>query len=144
MDAINVAAVFQEARDADLRFHTRSQVQVDYFIIPYIPTFIRLSHLYQEFYFHCIAIIIDRGWIEGVVGLYQHVGEGTWGEHHLMILGFFYLSICHLFSDVLCFFFKWLEHDSCCVCFFVYYLFSFSLVRFTRSYWSIEIVVSVM
>ena len=40
--------------------------------------------------------------------------------------------------------FKRLEHDSCCVCFFVFYFFSLSLVSLTRSYWCIEIDVSVM
>ena len=41
-------------------------------------------------------------------------------------------------------FFKWIEHDSCCVCFFVYYLFSLSQVPLSRCYWGMEIVVSVM
>ena len=49
--------------------------------------------------------------------------------------------LCTLMS---CLFFKSVEHDSCCVCFFVHYLFSLSPVPLTRSYWSIEIVVSVM
>ena len=53
---------------------------------------------------------------------------------------FFYLCFCLLFSLVLCLFFKWLECDSCCVCCFVYYLISLSLVALTRSYWGIEIV----
>ena len=37
--------------------------------------------------------------------------------------------------------FDGVEHDSCCVCFFVYYLSCLSLVPLTRSYWGIEIVV---
>ena len=41
-------------------------------------------------------------------------------------------------------FFKWVEHDSCYVCFFVHYLFSLSPVPYIRSYRDIEIVVSVM
>ena len=46
-------------------------------------------------------------------------------------------SICTfvLWSLMLCFFFRWVEHDTCCVCFYVYYLFSFSPVPLTRSYW---------
>ena len=56
MESINVAGVLQEAWDADSRAHTRSQVYVEYFIIPYTSTFIRLSHLYQEFCVHCIVI----------------------------------------------------------------------------------------
>ena len=71
MESINVAAVVQEAGDADSRTHTRSQVQVDYFIIPYSSTFIRLSHLFQECSVHCIVITNDRGWDRlGVTELY--------------------------------------------------------------------------
>ena len=40
--------------------------------------------------------------------------------------------------------FMWAEHDSCCVCLFVYYFFSYSPVSLSRSYWEIEIVVSVI
>ena len=58
-----------------------------------------------------------------MVDLYQGVGWGTGGGYY---------------------FFSSVEHDSCCVCFFVYYLFSLSLVPLTRSYWGIEIVVPVM
>ena len=61
MESINVAAVLQEAGDADSRAHTWSQVQVEYIIIPYTSTFIRLPHLYQEFYVHCIVITNDGG-----------------------------------------------------------------------------------
>ena len=39
---------------------------------------------------------------------------------------FFHLCFCPLFSHVFCPFFKWLDHDSCCVCFFVFYLLSVS------------------
>ena len=51
------------AGDADSRARTRSQVQVDYFIIPYTSTFIRLSYLYQECHAHCIVITNDGGWL---------------------------------------------------------------------------------
>ena len=61
MESINVAGVLQEAGDADSRARTRSQVQVEYFIIPYTSTFIRLSYLYQEFCVHCIVIMNDGG-----------------------------------------------------------------------------------
>ena len=57
MELINVANVLQEAGDADSKAHTRSQVEVEYFIIPYTSTFIRLSHLCQEFYVHSFIII---------------------------------------------------------------------------------------
>ena len=59
-----MAGVLQEAGDADLRARTRSQVEVEYFIIPYIPytsTFFRLSHLHQEFCVHYIVIMNDGG-----------------------------------------------------------------------------------
>ena len=62
MESVNVAGVLQEAGDTDSRARTRSQVQVEYFIIPYTSTFIRLSHLYQEFCVHCIVIMNDGGW----------------------------------------------------------------------------------
>ena len=56
-----MAGVLQEAGDADSRARTRSQVSVEYFIIPYTSTFIRLSHLYQEFCVQCIIILNDGG-----------------------------------------------------------------------------------
>ena len=56
-----MAGVLQETGDADSRARTRSQVKVDYFIIPYTSTFIRLSHLYQECHAHCIVIPNDGG-----------------------------------------------------------------------------------
>ena len=61
MESLNVAGVFQEAGDADSRAHTRSQVSVEYIIIPYTSTFIRLPHLYKEFYVHCIVITNGGG-----------------------------------------------------------------------------------
>ena len=66
--------------------------------------------------------IYIRVWVEG-----QEVG---------IILYFFFFSCafvfcCLTFSVPL---FRWLEHDGCCVCFFVISLFSFSLVPLTRSY----------
>ena len=59
MESINVFGVLQEAGDANWGAHTRCQVYVEYFIILYTSTFIRLPHLCQEFYIHCIAIIND-------------------------------------------------------------------------------------
>ena len=61
MESMDVAGVLQEAGDADSRAPTRSQVLVEYIIIPYTSTFIRLPHLYQEFYVHCIVITNDGG-----------------------------------------------------------------------------------
>ena len=72
-----------------------------------------------------------------------------WGDRGWVLslsLFFVFVFICAFvfWSLMSCLFFKCVEHDSCCVCFFVYYLFSLSLVLLTRSYWGIEIVVSVM
>ena len=71
-----MAGVLQEAGDAESRARTRSQVYVEYFTIPYTSTFIRLSHLYQEFYVHFIIIINERGDRREVVHLDQGVGGG--------------------------------------------------------------------
>ena len=82
------------------------------------------------------------GWDRwGVVDSYQGVGGGTGGGYYLIV---FFICAFVFWSLMSCLFFKWVEHDSCCVCFFVYYLFSLSLVPLTRSYWGIEIVVPVM
>ena len=77
-----------------------------------------------------------------MVDLYQGVGGGTEGGYYLIVC-FFYLFLLFVLSCPVSFF-KSVEHDSCCVCFFVYYLFSLSPVPLTRSYWGIEIVLSVM
>ena len=42
-----------------------------------------------------------------------------------------FVFCCLTFSVPL---FRWLEHDGCCVCFFVFSLFSLSLVSLTRSH----------
>ena len=56
----------------------------------------------------------------------------------------FFLCFCLLFSYVRSPLFLWLEHRSFCVCFSVFILLSWSLVPSTRSYLSIEIIVSVV
>ena len=55
-----MAGVLQEAGDGDSRAPTKSQVLVDYFIIPYTSTFVRLSRLYQESHAHFIVITNDE------------------------------------------------------------------------------------
>ena len=60
---------------------------------------------------------------------------------------FFFISLVLLLFVLPCplsFCLKRLEHDSCCVYFFVFYSIFFSLVPLTRSYWSMEFVVSVL
>ena len=56
-----MTGVLQETGDADSRACIRSQVYVDYLIILYNSTFIRLSHLYQECHVHCIVVANDGG-----------------------------------------------------------------------------------
>ena len=75
-----------------------------------------------------------------MIDSYQGVGGGTGGGYYLRVC-FFLLALLFFVLSCPISFFKSLEYDSCCVCFRVYYLFSFPL---TRSYWVIEIVVSVM
>ena len=50
-----MAGLLQEAGDVDSRVHTRSQVQVEYIIIPYTSIFIRLTHLCQGYHDHCVV-----------------------------------------------------------------------------------------
>ena len=82
------------------------------------------------------------GWNRcGVVDLYQDMGGGTGGGYYLIV---FFICAFAFWSLMSCLFFKRVEHDSCCVCFFVHYSLSLSLVSLTRSYWGIKIVVSVI
>ena len=77
----------------------------------------------------------------GVVDSYQGVGAGTGGGYYLIV---FFICAFFFWCLMSYIFFNSAEHDSYCVCLFVYYLFSLSLFPLTRSYWDIEIVVSVM
>ena len=72
---------------------------------------------------------------------YQGACGGTGGEYYPIV---FFICAFVFWSPMSHLFFKWAEHDNCCVSFFLDYLFSLSLVPLTRSYWGIEIVVSVM
>ena len=56
-----MAGVLQGAEDADSRAHTRSQVCVEYNIIPYTSTSITLSHLCQGYHGHYIVTSSDGG-----------------------------------------------------------------------------------
>ena len=115
-----------------------------------ISSFLTLPHLLdclictRNFVSIVLLLWMIRGWDRcGLVDSYQSVGGRIGGGYYLIV---FFIFICAFvfWSLMSCLFFKWVEHDSCCVCFFVYYLFSLSLVPLTRSYWGIEIVVSVM
>ena len=112
MTSVHVAGVLQEAGYAISRAGTKCQVYVEYFIIPYTFTFIRLSHLYQEFCAHYVVIITDGGMVDS----YQGVSLVTRGGYYLRVC--FFLLVLLSFGLSCCLsFFKWLEHDSCCVCF---------------------------
>ena len=52
---MDVAGVLQEAGYADSRVLTRSQVLVEYSIIPYTSTSIALPHMCQGYHGHCIG-----------------------------------------------------------------------------------------
>ena len=77
-----------------------------------------------------------------MVDSYQNVGGGTAGRYYLIVVFTCAFVFCSLMSSVS--FFMWLEHDSCCVSFCVYYLFSLSPVPLTGSYWGVKIAVCVM
>ena len=64
------------------------------------------------------------------------MGGQWWVLSHSL---FFFLTCAFVFCSLM-----FIEHHSCFVCFFVYYLFSLSLVPLTKSYWGLEIVVPVM
>ena len=109
------------------------------------------SFLTHQHLLHCL--ISTRNSVSMVLLLWMMGGEGGWfisgsgWENRGWVLSlFFFIVICVFvfWSLMSCLFFGWVEHDSCCLCFFVYYLFSLSPVWLTRSYWGIEIVVSIM
>ena len=88
-----------------------------------------------------------RGWNRlGRLLIHIRVWVGEQGVGCYLIVCFYYFLLELLPFVLSCSvsLFEWVEHDSCCVCFFVYYLFSLSPVPLTRSYWGIEIVISVM
>ena len=68
---------------------------LEYFIIPYTSTLIRLSHLYQEFCAHCIVIMNNVGsgwWVEvdsyqpPPTNLWVWVGGQGWVLSHFLLL----------------------------------------------------------
>ena len=116
-----------------------------------ISSFLRLPHLLDCLI--CTRNSMSKSYYYKWWG--NEIGGGGWfisecrlkDKRWILSESCFYLCFCFCFVFVflLCplpLFFKWLEHDSCCVCFFVYYLCSLSLVSLTISYWCIEIVLS--
>ena len=89
-----MAGVLQGAEDADSRAHTRSQVCVEYNIIPYTSTSITLSHLCQRYHRHCIVTLSD-----GEMGRLGGVGGGSfmlefgWRDRR-WVSYFFYFLFC--------------------------------------------------
>ena len=123
----------REAADADSSTPTKSQVSVDYFIIPYT------LHL-----LHCLMCI--RNAMSIVLLLETMKGMGYLGDGPFLLgcgwedrgcvssysfLGFFRVLLYFVFLFPSRF---WLVHGDCCVCFFVFSLFSLPLVPLTRSY----------
>ena len=114
-----------------------------------ISSFLTLPHLLGclIFTWNSVSIVLlfwmigewDR-W--GVVDSYQGVWGWTGNKYYLKVFFPCAFVFCSLMLSVP--FFKWLEHDSCCVCFCASYLFSLSPVPLTKSYWGMEVFVSVM
>ena len=98
-----------------------------YYIVSFVPEILCQLYCYYKYGG------LDRGLVDSYHGVC--VCEGTGGKHYFIVVVLFYLCFWLLFSHVLCLFFKWLEHDSCCVCFFVS-LFSLFVFPWTRSYYA--------
>ena len=116
-----------------------------------ISSLLTLPHLLD-------CLIYTRNSVSIVLLLWMMGGWDRWGWlihirvwvggqgvviYYLLVL-FFFLFALLSFGLSCPLFFRWVEHESCCVCFFVYYLFYFSPIPLTRSCWGIEIVVSLM
>ena len=91
-----MAGVFQEAGDVDSRARIRSQVWVEYNIIPYTSTSITFPHLCQGYYGHCIVASSNEemGRLEG--GSFVRIcGEGGRGQGlGIMFFLCFVLFLC--------------------------------------------------
>ena len=81
---MDVAGVLQKAGDADSRALTRFQVKVEYFIIPYTSTSIRLPHLCEGYHDHCSTTANDGKVGEGVIYV-KIMGGGTGGGYHIFL-----------------------------------------------------------
>ena len=90
MESMDVACALQEAGDADSRAHTRSQVWVEYNIIPYTSTSITLPHLCQGHHGHCIVTSSDGGM--GRLGGGSFILGFGWGDRGWVY--FFYFLFC--------------------------------------------------
>ena len=61
MELMDVTGVSQEAGDADSMACTRSQVQVEYIIIPYSSISIRLPNFCLGYHDHCVVATYNGG-----------------------------------------------------------------------------------
>ena len=119
-----------------------------------ISSFLTFPHL-LDFHIYCLILGIlcllycyYEGWRDGIGSrCLIHIRVWVWGER----LGGYYLIVCFFLLVLLPFvlscpvsFFKWVEHDSCCVYFFVCYLLFLSPVHLTTGYWRVEIVLCLM
>ena len=106
-----------------------------------ISSFLPRSHLLD-------CLICTRNSVSVVLLLWSIGGWDRWewliqirvwvgGQGLVLYHSFFLIVLLSFVLSCPISFFKWVEHGSCCVCFFVYYLFFVSLVPLTRSYWGI-------
>ena len=110
-----------------------------------ISSFLTLSHLLDCLI--CTTNSVSLALLLWMMG--DGIGGGGWsisgcgwdtgGGYYLMVCFFLFMLLSFVLSCPVSFF-KWVEHDSYCVCFFVYYLFSLSPVPLTRSYRGVDIV----
>ena len=118
-----------------------------------ISSFLTLPHLLD--FLICTRNSVSIVLLLWMMGGWNRLGVGGggdgWQGGWFISGGGYYLIVCFFLLVLLSFvlscpvsFFKWAEHDSCCVCFFVYHLFPLSLLPLTRSYWGIGIVLSLM
>ena len=98
MESMDVAGVLQEAGDAGSRAYTRSQVYVEYFIILYTSTSIRMSIWAKDVMI--MELLLQMMWEMGqmsVTDLYWGLGEETGGVGITIFL--FLVFFLLLFDD---------------------------------------------
>ena len=93
IESMNVPGVLHETGDADSRAHTRSQLQVEYFIIPYTSISIRLPHLCQGYHDHCVVTANDGGMGRLKGGSFM-LGFGCGDREWVSFFNFFVLFFC--------------------------------------------------
>ena len=137
IELLSVAWILQETGDAGSMACTRSQVKVDYFIIPYTPRFIRLYYLICTR--NVIPIILQlqmtRRWDRSGDGWLKLGFRWRWQGLGIILSIVFpcaFLIFSLTFSVP---WHRWLEHDGCCLCFFAFNFFFF----FTSSPFNLQL-----